>query len=100
MAVQFHVLASGSSGNSCVLDVGGFGVLVDFGLSPKQLAPRMQRLRITWQRIDVRPLASGNAFAVRETQGAGVLPSRTFAVPGAEHAGDGCVGESGPDSPL
>lgn len=51
MSVQFHVLASGSSGNACVLDVGGFGVLVDFGLSPKQLAPRMKRARIGWESI-------------------------------------------------
>jgi phosphoribosyl 1,2-cyclic phosphodiesterase len=51
MAVQFHVLASGSSGNACVLDVDGFGVLLDFGLSPRQLAPRMKRCRVAWERI-------------------------------------------------
>jgi len=51
MGVQFHVLASGSSGNACVLDVGGFGILLDFGLSPKQLAPRMKRKRIAWENI-------------------------------------------------
>jgi Beta-lactamase superfamily domain len=51
MGVQFHVLASGSSGNACVLDVNGFGVLVDFGLSPKRLAPRMKRARVSWDRI-------------------------------------------------
>lgn len=51
MRVQFHVLASGSSGNACVLDVDGFGVLLDFGLSPRQLAPRMQTCRVTWDRI-------------------------------------------------
>ena len=44
MAVQFHMLASGSSGNAGVLDVGGFGVLIDFGLSGagRRLAERMQ----------------------------------------------------------
>lgn len=51
MSLQFHVLASGSSGNACVLDVGGFGVLVDFGLSPRQLLPRMRRTKIGWHRI-------------------------------------------------
>ena len=51
MPVRFHVLASGSSGNACVLDVGEFGVLVDFGLSPRQLAPRMKRCRVSWERI-------------------------------------------------
>jgi phosphoribosyl 1,2-cyclic phosphodiesterase len=49
--VQFHVLASGSSGNACVLDVDGFGVLVDFGLSPRLLAQRMQRCGIAWNRL-------------------------------------------------
>ena len=51
MSVRFHVLASGSSGNACVLDVGGFGVLVDFGLPPRRLTPRMQRCRVTWDDI-------------------------------------------------
>lgn len=52
MPVQFHMLASGSAGNACVLDVGGFGVLLDFGLSPRELAPRMRRCRVAWDRID------------------------------------------------
>ena len=51
MPVQFHVLASGSSGNACVLDTGEFGVLIDFGLSPRQLAPRMKRCRVAWEQI-------------------------------------------------
>lgn len=51
MTIRFHVLASGSSGNACVLDLGGFGVLIDFGLSPRQLAPRMRRCGITWEHI-------------------------------------------------
>ncbi len=51
MHVQFHVLASGSSGNACVLDVNGFGVLLDFGLSPRELAPRMKTCRVSWDRI-------------------------------------------------
>ena len=51
MRVKFHILASGSSGNACVLDVGGFGVLLDFGLSPRQLAPRMKACRVSWDRI-------------------------------------------------
>ena len=51
MPVQFHVLASGSSGNACVIDTGGFGVLIDFGLSPRQLAPRMNEAGVSWERI-------------------------------------------------
>jgi phosphoribosyl 1,2-cyclic phosphodiesterase len=51
MSVKFHVLASGSSGNACLLDAGGYGVLIDFGLSPRQLAPRMARCRVSWDQI-------------------------------------------------
>lgn len=51
MSVRFHVLASGSSGNACVLDVDGFGILLDFGLTAKQLAARMQRFRLKWDQI-------------------------------------------------
>ncbi|MBI3823889.1 MAG: MBL fold metallo-hydrolase [Planctomycetes bacterium] len=53
MAVRFHVLASGSNGNACVLDVDGFGILVDFGLSPRMLAPRMKQCGVSWDRIHV-----------------------------------------------
>src|ERR1700722_8332557 len=52
MAVQFHMLASGSSGNAGVLDVGGFGVLIDFGLPPRRLAQRMRRSRVSWDQIN------------------------------------------------
>lgn len=51
MTLRFHVLASGSSGNACVVEANGFGVLIDFGLSPRQLAPRMRRCGITWDNI-------------------------------------------------
>lgn len=52
MVASFHILASGSSGNASVLRSRGFGVLIDFGLSPRQLAPRMARCGITWDDID------------------------------------------------
>lgn len=51
MEVKFHVLASGSSGNASVLHAGGFGILIDFGLSPRLLAPRLERCGITWDHI-------------------------------------------------
>jgi phosphoribosyl 1,2-cyclic phosphodiesterase len=51
MSVRFHVLASGSSGNACVLDANGFGVLIDFGLSPRNLEPRMKRCKVAWDQI-------------------------------------------------
>jgi phosphoribosyl 1,2-cyclic phosphodiesterase len=52
MQVQFHVLASGSAGNACVLDAGGFGLLIDFGLPPRLLEPRLRKARLSWNRID------------------------------------------------
>jgi phosphoribosyl 1,2-cyclic phosphodiesterase len=51
MAVQFHVLASGSSGNCCLLDLNGFGVLIDLGLGPRQLAGRWRHRPPVWQHI-------------------------------------------------
>lgn len=51
MPLKFHVLASGSSGNASVLEVDGFGLLIDFGLSPRELEPRMLQCGITWDNI-------------------------------------------------
>lgn len=53
MRVQFHVLASGSAGNACLLDADGFGVLIDFGLPPRLLLPRLRKARLSWNHIDV-----------------------------------------------
>ena len=36
MSVRFTVLASGSSGNAALVEVGSFGVLIDAGLGPRQ----------------------------------------------------------------
>ncbi len=51
MAVQFHVLASGSSGNASLLDVGGYGILIDLGLGPRQLAGRLPAAPPLWERV-------------------------------------------------
>jgi phosphoribosyl 1,2-cyclic phosphodiesterase len=51
MSIHFHVLASGSSGNACLLDAGGFGVLIDCGLAARHLEPRLRALGLTWERI-------------------------------------------------
>jgi phosphoribosyl 1,2-cyclic phosphodiesterase len=53
MAVHFHVLASGSSGNCSLLEVGGFGILIDLGLGPRQLAGRLGDCPPLWERIHV-----------------------------------------------
>lgn len=51
MPLQFTVLASGSSGNASVLEADGFGVLLDAGLGPRQLATRMAGAGVTWKHI-------------------------------------------------
>ena|SRR5438105_5505370 len=51
MAVHFHVLASGSSGNCCLLDLDGYGVLLDLGLGPRKLAGRLEATPRLWDRV-------------------------------------------------
>jgi phosphoribosyl 1,2-cyclic phosphodiesterase len=51
MAVHFHVLASGSSGNCSVLEINGFAILIDLGLGPRQLAGRCREKPPLWERI-------------------------------------------------
>lgn len=61
MRIQFHVLASGSNGNACLLDIGGFGVLIDFGLSPRFLTPRLHKFGLSWRNIDAVVLTHTHA---------------------------------------
>ena len=51
MAVHFHVLGSGSSGNSSLLEVNGFGVLIDIGFGPRSLAGRLPPAPGFWDRV-------------------------------------------------
>lgn len=47
----FSVLASGSSGNASLIEIGGFGVLIDAGLGPRQLANRLEDAGASWHHI-------------------------------------------------
>src|SRR5260370_9210060 len=51
MTVHFHVLASGSSGNCSLLEIDGFGILLDLGLGPRQLAGRLREKPPVWDRV-------------------------------------------------
>jgi phosphoribosyl 1,2-cyclic phosphodiesterase len=51
MSLHFTVLASGSSGNASLLEAHGFGVLIDAGLGPRQLAMRLAAVGRSWHRI-------------------------------------------------
>lgn len=50
-AVDVKVLASGSSGNACLLKVDGFGLLIDAGLGPRKLANQLKRVGAGWPSI-------------------------------------------------
>ncbi len=49
--MRFTVLASGSSGNASWLDADGFGVLLDVGLGPRQLATRLAGAGASWRQV-------------------------------------------------
>jgi phosphoribosyl 1,2-cyclic phosphodiesterase len=49
--LRFTVLASGSGGNACLVESDGFGVLIDVGLGPRQLAARMAAARLAWSSV-------------------------------------------------
>lgn len=49
--VELVVLASGSSGNACLLRVDGFGLLIDAGLGPRKLVSQMKHMGVGWPEI-------------------------------------------------
>jgi phosphoribosyl 1,2-cyclic phosphodiesterase len=49
--MRFSVLASGSSGNAALLEVNGFGLLIDAGLGPRQLASRLAAVGSSWKQV-------------------------------------------------
>jgi phosphoribosyl 1,2-cyclic phosphodiesterase len=51
MALRFSVLASGSSGNACLIEADGYGVLLDAGLGPRLLASRLAAVEATWNDV-------------------------------------------------
>jgi phosphoribosyl 1,2-cyclic phosphodiesterase len=51
MSMRFTVLASGSGGNASLLEVSGFGLLLDAGLGPRQLAARLAAAGSSWSAV-------------------------------------------------
>ena len=51
MTARFTVLASGSAGNATLLEVDGFGLLIDCGLHPRTLAGRLAAVGASWEKI-------------------------------------------------
>jgi phosphoribosyl 1,2-cyclic phosphodiesterase len=51
MGLRFTVLASGSAGNASLIEVDGFGLLLDAGLGPRQLAARLAAAGASWHSV-------------------------------------------------
>jgi phosphoribosyl 1,2-cyclic phosphodiesterase len=51
MGLRFTVLASGSSGNASLVEADGFGVLIDAGLGPRQIASRLAACGLDWKAV-------------------------------------------------
>src|SRR5438105_12739746 len=51
MTARFTVLASGSTGNACLLQAGGSGLLIDCGLGPRRLAERLAACDLAWRHV-------------------------------------------------
>jgi phosphoribosyl 1,2-cyclic phosphodiesterase len=51
MGLRFTALASGSGGNACLVEADGFGVLIDAGLGPRQLAARLAAAGAGWPAV-------------------------------------------------
>jgi phosphoribosyl 1,2-cyclic phosphodiesterase len=51
MGLQFTVLASGSGGNATLIESGEFGLLIDAGLGPRQLASRFAAVGRSWAAV-------------------------------------------------
>jgi phosphoribosyl 1,2-cyclic phosphodiesterase len=67
MPLQFTVLASGSAGNASLLDADGFGLLLDVGLGPRQLASRLAAVGASWQGVHAVLLTHTHTDHWRET---------------------------------
>jgi len=51
VAISFSVLGSGSGGNSSLLEVDGFGLLIDVGFGPKQMTERLAAIGRSWDSV-------------------------------------------------
>jgi phosphoribosyl 1,2-cyclic phosphodiesterase len=51
MALRYTMLASGSSGNASLVEADGFGVLIDVGLGPRQMASRLASVGLSWASV-------------------------------------------------
>lgn len=67
MQIHYTVLGSGSAGNASLLQVDGFGLLIDAGFGPRQLATRLKVFGRTWNDVDGVLLTHAHADHWKET---------------------------------
>jgi phosphoribosyl 1,2-cyclic phosphodiesterase len=87
MATRFTVLASGSAGNSSLLQAGDFGLMIDFGLGVRRLAERLAARGCTWRSVDAAILTHTHGDHWSETALAALVKHGGRLVCHAEHAG-------------
>ena len=66
MAIGFTVLGSGSSGNASLLDVDGFGLLIDAGFGPRNLGRRLAAEGRRWEQVHAAILTHTHSDHWRE----------------------------------
>jgi phosphoribosyl 1,2-cyclic phosphodiesterase len=67
MTLRFTVLASGSGGNASLVEAAGFGVLLDIGLGPRQLASRLAGVGREWSAVHAVLLTHTHSDHWRDT---------------------------------
>ncbi len=91
---RFAVLASGSKGNACYVETAQACILVDAGLSCKEIERRLAVLGLSASRLNAIILTHEHTDHIR---GAGVMARRyrlpVYTTEGTLHAGNRCMGE-------
>jgi phosphoribosyl 1,2-cyclic phosphodiesterase len=82
--LRFTVLASGSSGNASLVQTAGFGVLIDVGLGPRQIASRLAQVGLSWSAVQAVLLTHTHSDHWKETT---LLHLHRYKVPLWCHAG-------------
>src|SRR4051812_44768395 len=92
MTARFTVLASGSAGNSSLLQADGFGLLIDFGLGVRKLGSRLAARKLTWHAAHAALLTHTHADHWNPTALASLAKNGTPIYCHAAHADDldGC----------
>ncbi len=87
MLLRYTVLASGSGGNASLVECDGFGVLLDVGLGPRQLASRFAAVGLSWARVQAVVLTHTHSDHWKDRTFAQLLKRRIHLYCHAEHHG-------------